>query len=357
MARPKNPSSALSGELAALKSQVAILDAQRARMGRMAEMMNALSDLSAQINTLDASRIKDLCVYRVPALVKARQAAFFTYDAGELILERHTDPRLMEGAKPLKPAEDPLLQRAAASQEALIVLDPAGGLPLCPALAGTERACLLAPLRSSQALVGILVLMDKTDGAVFDTISDLPPLQQLSQLLGAALRNIQLYQQVIQQSRTDSLTGLLNRRALWEQLEREIGRCRRYGHTLSLLMIDLDRFKEVNDAGGHQEGDAVLAGAAGILQSQLRKVDVAARYGGDEFCVILPETPAEGARVVGKRILEALRAWATPAGSRATASIGIASLTGATSPQELVAAADKALYAAKAAGRDGLAVA
>ena len=207
------------------------------------------------------------------------------------------------------------------------------------------RRC--APL----ALEGLLVLMDRRDGMPFDQGNDLAPLQQLAQLLGAALGNIRHYQQVVRQSRTDPLTGLLNRRALHEFLEREILRCRRYRHPLSALLVDLDHFKQVNDAKGHPEGDRLLGEVARLLLREVRTVDLVARYGGDEFCVVLPETALEGARVVAGRIVEHAR------GTGTTCSVGVASLTpeGTDDPEALVAAADRALYRAKEAGRDGFA--
>ena len=351
------------GELAALRAQVALLDAQRARLGRLAETMNGLSALSLQINTLDADQIKNLCITRVPALLRARSAALFGFDAnaGELVLERHTEPALLERPLRLAPGTDTLLARAVASQEVIAVHDLEayaqgleGPLLQCPALVGTQHACLLAPLRSAQVLMGVLVLMDREDGGAFDAVNDLPSLQQLGLLLGAALRNLQLYDQVVTQSRTDALTGVLNRRALWERLALEIQRAGRYGRPLSVLMVDLDHFKRINDVHGHREGDAALLAVSGVLLRQLRAVDVVGRYGGDEFSAVLPETDAAGAQVVGQRILAQVRALGMPSGAKLTCSIGVGALAGKMTPEDLLGAADKALYAAKAAGRDAL---
>ncbi len=340
-----------SPDLVSLQARLTLLDAQRSRLGRLAETMNALSALSMRINTLDAAAIMDLCVKGIPPLVRASQAAFLSHDSGTgtLLLERHTRSELLLNATSFPDRKDPLLAKAAASTEVLLL--PGGSIP---ALGVAKHGLLMAPLRSARSLEGILVLMDREDGLPFDQGHDLAPVQQLAQLLGAALCNIRLYQQVVQQSRTDPLTGLLNRRALTDFLDREIRRCRRYKHPLSLLLVDLDHFKGINDTQGHPEGDRLLRDVGELLLKEVRTVDLVARFGGDEFCLVLPETNPEGARVVARRVVEHLRARP---GGQATCSIGVAALTpeGKDGPEALVAAADRALYKAKAAGRDGFA--
>lgn len=353
----------MAREVAVLRDRLALSDAQRVRLGRLAETMNALGALSLQLNTLDAERIKDLCVGRAPSLVGARHAALFAVDpaTGELLLERHSDAALRGLACRLGPGEDSLLDRAVSSQEILVVNDIAvfreglgDAFRACPALAGVRRACLVAPLRVSQALVGVLVLMDREDEAAFDAVNDLPCVQQVTQLIGTALRNLQLYELVVAQARVDPLTGVFNRRAFWELLEREVARSRRYQRPLSALMVDLDDFKGINDRHGHKEGDEVLILVAGMLRSRLRAVDIVGRYGGDEFVVLLPETDLAGARIVAGRLLTAVRDLATPSGVKPTCSIGAASLPEACTPEGLIAAADRGLYEAKSAGRDAL---
>jgi two-component system cell cycle response regulator len=166
-------------------------------------------------------------------------------------------------------------------------------------------------------------------------------------------------------SMTDALTGAFNRRYFQIRLDEEIERARRHGDPLSLLLLDLDHFKRVNDRHGHDAGDAALRATAGLLAAQLRRVDVCTRWGGEEFAVVMPNTPRAGALCVAERILQALRALAIalPAPRSAeragtlsiTGSIGLSSYSsrdGARSASEIVRAADAALYRAKTLGRD-----
>lgn len=155
----------------------------------------------------------------------------------------------------------------------------------------------------------------------------------------------------------DGLTGLLNHRELLQRLESELARAIRYRRPLALLMLDLDEFKEVNDRHGHQAGDTVLKAVADCLRGELRPVDQLARYGGEEFAVILPETSFPGAVVLAHRIHAAVGALHIDVGEgrvvRITISVGVASFPeDAESVTRLLASADRALYAAKMAGRN-----
>lgn len=163
-------------------------------------------------------------------------------------------------------------------------------------------------------------------------------------------------------SRTDALTGLCNRRYFEERLSEEFARSRRYKAPLSLMMLDIDHFKRLNDTYGHPFGDEVLRAVAHRTRSSLREVDVLARYGGEELVALLPQTGPQDARVVCERVRERIASleleYLGPDGQRTpvrcTASLGVASLPSPTlaSAQELVGAADACLYAAKAAGRN-----
>ena len=163
----------------------------------------------------------------------------------------------------------------------------------------------------------------------------------------------------------DGLTGLYNRRTFEERLRDEFRRCQRYGDPLSLMILDLDHFKLLNDEYGHPFGDRVLRDTAEVISSTLRDPDIGARYGGEEFAVILPKTHLQGALALGERILAQLRekTYSAPghppatsgcANVRVTASAGVAChpSAGIMTPELLIDCADEALYRAKRDGRD-----
>lgn len=156
----------------------------------------------------------------------------------------------------------------------------------------------------------------------------------------------------------DSLTGLLKHTRIKELLDTEVERVRRSGSALAVAMIDLDRFKAVNDNYGHQSGDAVLKSLARLLRERLRSADSAGRYGGEEFLAILPDTDAEGARRVMDEIREAFVGLEHESGVndqvfQVTLSVGIAEFRGDVSAEALTTAADRALYRAKEGGAIG----
>jgi diguanylate cyclase (GGDEF)-like protein len=155
---------------------------------------------------------------------------------------------------------------------------------------------------------------------------------------------------------TDSLTKLYIRRHFVQRLEDELRRARRYNHNLSLLVIDIDHFKTLNDKYGHQAGDAVLVEMARAFRRMTRATDVTARYGGEEFCIILPETPLEGAQIIAERLrveIENVDISFTNYKLKTTISIGVATFPiHAENVEGLIRAADLAMYKAKELGRN-----
>lgn len=154
---------------------------------------------------------------------------------------------------------------------------------------------------------------------------------------------------------TDALTGLLNRYGLQHVLAREHAEARRYNRQLSCLMIDLDKFKSVNDTYGHSAGDYVLRQVAFILRESVRASDTVFRYGGEEFLVLLPETDLDGAAALAEKIREAAASHPFVEGARLfrlTLSVGVSSLCAGESGNDMIARADMALYHAKEKGRD-----
>jgi diguanylate cyclase (GGDEF)-like protein len=161
---------------------------------------------------------------------------------------------------------------------------------------------------------------------------------------------------------TDSLTGVYNRRTLFELGDKELSRSRRTGASLSLIILDLDHFKRINDKYGHLGGDAILLRFVEVVRGCLRTSDVLTRYGGEEFCILLPDVGVAGAKVVGERIRSTIEASTFFVGAvplKVTASVGVAALpTGAqVTLSSLVQRADQALYIAKRDGRNRVSVA
>jgi diguanylate cyclase (GGDEF)-like protein len=187
----------------------------------------------------------------------------------------------------------------------------------------------------------------------------------------ASIENVALHEQVSEQAVTDDLTGLANKRAFAEQAAKEAARAERFGHPLSLLMLDIDDFKQVNDTYGHLQGDEVLRRVAAVLEAESRGVDEPARYGGEEFVVALPETDADGAVEFAERVRSRIELEEIPfvegngrqdGGAdpwlSVTASVGVSSMPGSARDLEtLIAAADAALYVAKRAGKNRVEVA
>jgi len=176
---------------------------------------------------------------------------------------------------------------------------------------------------------------------------------RLSLQTAVALMRISLLEQ---ENIADPLTGVFNRRYLDRRLSEEVARARRHGLPLSILLIDIDLFKRINDGHGHQVGDQVLVSFAELVNRMLREPDILARYGGEEFMVIAPQTPHQGAVVLAERLRKRLESNSFSLGTleiRLTCSIGVASMGGELDcAEKLVNAADENLYRAKREGRN-----
>jgi two-component system cell cycle response regulator len=183
-------------------------------------------------------------------------------------------------------------------------------------------------------------------------------LAQLGRTFNAMADKISESQALLREMSTrDSLTGLINYREFHRQLTEEVERSRRYGRPFSLLMLDIDHFKTINDTYGHLAGDTALRSVAALLREEVRPTDMVARYGGEEFILVLPETAGPGALTLAERLRARVAGHAIAVtGDQTTSltvSIGLASYPGETdSVQKLLSAADQALYAAKAGGRN-----
>jgi len=263
----------------------------------------------------------------------------------------------------LRDDDDPAqLRRSAVAPADAVVVGPAAwdipapGHGLQEGRRTEDGGTLLLPLEREGVGVHGLVLLSAVpqapDRDAWDTLAILTSQAAL------ALENARLHERALAQASEDGLTGLLNHKAFQLRLEEEVARAARATRPLALLMVDLDNFGTINNTFGHQTGDAALKAVAAVLRECARASDVPARYGGDEFAVILPETNASEAEALTQRLCSALAGVRLVEGTgtvRLGASVGIAALPDhARTREELVRAADHAQYAAKRAGKGGV---
>jgi diguanylate cyclase (GGDEF)-like protein len=229
---------------------------------------------------------------------------------------------------------------------------------MAPEIGETPAPTIAVPLQSPQAVIGLLTLVDPERGVFGD--EDVEMLVPLASQGAVAIDNARMHRLITKQAATDGLTGLANHREFQDQLRREIERGQRFGLPVALILLDLDDFKSINDRFGHLAGDSVLRGVGTTLRQLIREIDTAARYGGEEYAVILPGTSVEGAARLAERIRVAVGERPIVAGERSigvTASFGVAAMPeDGTTQVELIAAADSALYRAKNGGKNRVAV-
>jgi diguanylate cyclase (GGDEF)-like protein len=215
----------------------------------------------------------------------------------------------------------------------------------------TSLLCI--PLIVKEETIGIINISNKKDNKFFNQ-DDLEFMCALANQAAIAINNAQLYELAI----TDGLTKLFIYRHFHYLLDNEIKRALRYRHSLSLLMMDIDNFKEINDSYGHQVGDEVLRAIADVIANDCRKIDLPSRYGGEEFALILPETKKENAGIIAERLRYKIDQLVLNINENAqnissTVSIGIAGLPDdAENKEDLIQKADKALYFAKNYGKN-----
>jgi diguanylate cyclase (GGDEF)-like protein len=354
----------LASRLAAMEAQVQASHENVQRLQQVLDRIRQVGRLSREVNTLDFEKIVRVSIERLPALVEAARASLYLYDAAadRLVLQAHSHGRPI--AERVDLGDNPQSPMAVAVRRGeLLVIGEFGEFERSADLVLVRefqeqyatKSCIIVPLKGGGRVRGILNLADKRGGGRFDEAVDLPVIEQIAELIGAGISNVELYQDMEHLAKTDSLTGLANRRATEIALAHEMDRSRRYGSGLTILMVDVDHLKMINDRHGHEAGDAVLKNLADTMAKAVRAVDVAGRWtGGDEFLVVLPDTSAAQAHLLAQRLLDRVQERPVQCGQErliSGLSIGVAQYRNGESMESLIHRADQAMYVAKQGGR------
>ncbi len=338
----------------------------RHELEQRARFAEHLQSFGERINTAEASDTYDAVLRMSADLLRAERCSLLLFDeaSNELAVKAAVGPRADAAKNTRVRMGEGVAGSVMSDGRPLIVRDvEAGGLH---APANAERSYktnsfISYPISIGGRKVGVLNVTDKAGGGSYDDI-DLSLIESIAPQVAMALDRAEWREKANQfqlMSITDPLTGMLNRRYLVERLDEELKRSKRHDYPMSFMMIDIDDFKLYNDRNGHQGGDLALEMSAQCLKSALRAADVASRYGGEEFCILLPQTAlAEGVQIaerIRRRITRVRfpHGKSQPLGS-VTVSIGVSSFVPdeVDTPEKIIEAADRALYLAKHRGKN-----
>lgn len=298
-------------------------------------------------STLDPDEVTNLLVDTVLRVVRYDACCFWLVDE----VTGHLECRIMRGVGDPGAIKDMVNERVVRTMQPFLIGDlgqAGGGSNSKPA---RYRSLLSLPLVAHGRSIGVLNLYKEAPNAF--TQDELRVLFIIANLAAWAIKNAQLYEQMTQQAVTDGLTGLYNHRYFRESIERAVTRADETGQPLSMVMLDIDSFKAVNDQFGHQRGDMVIREVAAVIKKIVREQDVVARYGGEEFAIILPNTSQAEALQIAERIREAVREHDF-GGLKITVSAGVATYPSPEvhSKEDLINRADAYAYRAKERGKD-----
>lgn len=326
------------------------------KMNRNVASLSMLQQASKTINsTLKQEEVFDLAVDVIMGTMGVSMSGLFIYQSEKEAVDLVSAsglPKNEERVKVVEKAEEVSLE---------IIKD---GVPLIKDEIGEEvrkefnsidiRSAVVVPLQVREKIIGAIAVA-QTEYKRHFTEADRRFITTLANQVAVAIENARMYNQMERLASRDGLTKLYNHSIFQERLGEEIEAADRYDRDLSLLMLDIDNFKQVNDNYGHQAGDQILKKLAQLLKQEVRTSDILARYGGEEFTVILPETNGREAYLIGQRLNEAIKNMEVDYNQwelSITVSIGVATYQSEQSQEEFIEAVDQALYQAKNQGKD-----
>ncbi len=335
-----------------------LLKRQKEMLGHSLVSLDLFLYLHKNISRLHIQDIKPILVEKLPYILRVRYFSIFMFDSNKreltLACSNHLDTE-----KEITLHQDASGVMNDALTQMRYIFEP--DFTQSKYFKGKRNArfknnfFLCVPLMIENKILGVINLNDSEKG--FISVSDLDYILSVLEFVALSLSNALLHEKTEVLSVTDGLTRLYDHRYMIRVIESEFERSRRYGAPLSLLMMDIDHFKKVNDSYGHQKGDEVLIAFAGVMNKLCRNSDTAARYGGEEFVVVLPQTRKDGAMVIAERIRKEMADIRFPFKDTefsVSVSCGLAELNleSMKSPADLIHSADTALYKAKQNGRD-----
>src|SRR5215208_2207828 len=336
----------------------------RSRRENRWRLGNSLRHFLERISCDDPGKTYNAIISNSKELLQSERASLMVLDetANELILKASsglaTDPELVG---PVRVGEGVAGEVIETGKAVMVTgLRSAGRKPAPRERSYKTNSFISYPITIGARKVGVLNITDKAGGGTYDEV-DLSLLEIIGPQVALALERAEWQERANEfqlMSITDALTTLPNRRYLQERLAEEVNRSKRYEYPMSFLMIDIDDFKAYNDKNGHQAGDVALQITAHCLKGSLRSADVASRYGGEEFCILLPQTAIADANVIADRVRHRVSTTQFPHGQaqplgRVTISVGVSTFTkNIDSSENIIAAADRALYQAKSLGKD-----
>jgi diguanylate cyclase (GGDEF)-like protein len=326
--------------------------------------VDSLQHFLERISCPDPVKTYNSIISNLKEMLRSERASIMVLDeaANELRLKAAsglaTDPNAVE---PVRVGEGVSGEVINTGKPVLVTnLRSAGRRPAPPERRYKTDSFISYPIAIGDRKVGVLNVTDKSSGIAYDEV-DLSLLEIIGPQVALAMERAEWQERASEfelRSITDQLTGLPNLRYLEKRLPEELNRSTRYNYPMSFLMIDIDDFKIYNDRNGHQAGNVALQLTANCLKEALRAADVALRYGGEEFCILLPQTGHDEARVIAERIRQRVRTEEFPHGNsqplgRVTVSIGVSTFSNELDTAEkIIGGADRALYQAKHHGKD-----